>query len=139
MAHAKPTGDPHCEPFEPPEDRPSHTRMLTATIMEPALENTTRSVNKIRDELGLETHRYVLITSHGARPEEVVENVRIAVLRAIAQTLASDGHVEVREKTSRRLLCWAQHGALFGPDGLTGITADTVVHAERRMYSTLGP
>jgi hypothetical protein len=134
MAHAKPTADPQSEPAE---DRPSHSRVLTAQIMEPALENTSRSVNKIRDDLGLETHRYVLTASHGDRPEEVVENVRIALLRAIAQTLETDERVEVREKASRRLLCWAEGGMLFGADGLGEISADTVVYAERRMYSTL--
>jgi hypothetical protein len=120
---------------EPPQERPSQRNLLTSGIMEPALENTSRTLNKIRDDLGLAAHRYVLASADGTGGEEVVENVRIAVLRAMARTLETETRLEVREKTSRRLLCWAERGMLFGTDGFGEISADLIVHAERRMYT----
>jgi hypothetical protein len=126
------------ESSELPQERPSERSLLTSTIMEPALENTSRTVNKIRDELGLESHRYLLATDNGdgsRETEEIVENVRVALLRAMARTQETNGRIEVFEKDSRRLLCWAERGMLFGADGLGEISADMIVQGERRKYA----
>lgn len=125
-------------PSEVPADRPSQRVLIRPTVMEPALENTTRTANKIRDDLGLATHRYALVCLDGRRPDEIVENVRVALLRAVARTHDTDLRMEVLETSSRRRLCYATDGGLFAPDDATReLTADAIVQAERRLLTPM--
>lgn len=119
---------------EPPE-RPSRRSILAATVLEPGLEHTSRTANRIREEIGIAAHRYVLVLADGS-VAELVENVRIAVLRAITRAQESHGRVEVRETTTRHLLCWAERGTLYAVGGASASTPDAVVHAERRRLGT---
>jgi hypothetical protein len=124
-------------PFMPvPQERPSERSLLSSTVLEPGLEHTSRTANKIREDLGLEAHRYVLLRADGSRPDELVENVRIAVLRAMKRTYESPGRMEVREQATRRLLCWAEAGALYTLQETGEASADDVVHAERRFLAS---
>lgn len=123
--------DPRSRSTEVPPERPSQRSVLAATVLEPGLESTSRTANKIREGLGLAAHRYVLLRSDGGR-EEVIENVRIALLRALATTREAMVRIEIREKATRHLLCWAVAGSLRTDDEPDGVTPDAVVHAERR-------
>ncbi|MDB4936158.1 MAG: hypothetical protein JWP87_3130 [Labilithrix sp.] len=131
------TKDPEVSYVDVPPERPSERSLLSSTVLEPGLEQTSRTANKIREELGLEAHRYVLVRADGSRPDEIVENVRVAVLRAMKRTHDDPGRIEVREKATRRLLCWADGGALYALDQRGEVSADDVVHAERRLLASL--
>ena len=143
MAEAKNSRTNDEVPVEVPPERRSQRVLITAPVMEPALENTTRTANKIRDDLGIQAHRYLLARPKGTADScagvslegETVENVRVALLRALARTHAAPGRIDVLEKTTRRMLCWAEDGALFAPDGSGEISPDDVVHAERRLLA----
>jgi hypothetical protein len=130
------TKDSELSCVELPQERPSERSLLSSTVLEPGLEQTSRTANKIREELGLEAHRYLLVRADASRPEELVENVRIAVLRAMKRTHDVPGRVEVREQSTRRLLCWSEAGALYTLDERGAASADDVVHAERRLIAS---
>lgn len=135
MAEAKSTRSSHATVPQVPAERPSHSSLLTASVMAPALENTTRTANKIREELGLATHRYLLVTAGSSGAEDLVENVRIAVLRAMARTHETALRVEVREHSTRRLLCWAEGGVLFDAESVEELSPDQIVRRERRLLA----
>jgi hypothetical protein len=44
--------------------------------------------------------------------------------------------MEVREQATRRLLCWAEAGALYTLQETGEASADDVVHAERRFLAS---
>lgn len=121
---------------ERPDERPSGRIVMTPEAMEPVIEESSRTANKIREELGLAPRRYDLVmvdVYDRVLSTEVLENVRVAVLQALARS-ARDGAASfsVLDATTKRLLCWAVAGHLYVPEHAGEASADEVVSAERR-------
>lgn len=120
-----------------PEERPSGRIVMTPEAMEPVLENTSRTANKIREELGIAPRRYDLVAVDAydrVLASEILENVRVAVLQALARSVRHAAlSFRVLEASTKRLLCWAFEGRLYVPDHAGEATADEVVRAERRV------
>ncbi len=119
-----------------PSERPSTKVLLTPESMEPVLEHTSRTANKIREELGIAPRRYDLVAVDAydrVLASEVLENIRVAVLQALARSVRHSAlSFRVLEASSKRVLCWAAHGKLYVPDHVGEATADEVVRSERR-------
>src|SRR5512144_2530818 len=115
------------------DDRPSSRIALEA--MEPVLEETSRTANRIREELGLPTRRYELYGIDAAEivmSSELLENVRVAVLHAIARPEGDPSlSFQVCDSGSMRLVCWAVAGNLYAPETARQATVEDVVRAER--------
>lgn len=118
------------------DERPSARIVMTPEAMEPVIEESSRTANKIREDLGLPARRYDLVmvdVYERVLSTEVLENVRVAVLQAVARS-ARDGSASfnVLEAATKRLLCWAVAGHLYVPERAGEASADEVVSAERR-------
>jgi hypothetical protein len=104
--------------------------------MEPVIEESSRTANKIREELGIAPRRYDLVAVDAydrVLASELLENVRVAVLQALARSVRHGAlSFRVLEASTKRVLCWASAGRLYTPDHPGEATADEIVRSERR-------